>query len=97
MPKKRTLNLRSKFGLEYDKAISEHRDRGHAESELQKRAARVAKFNIHPLKAEVASAIKQLREVFAAERHKLDDNVSTEKLRVALRRYRSFFDRLLSV
>ena len=51
----------------------------------------------------VASAIKRLEEVFAIERHKLEaewdktDNVSTEDLRVALRRYRSFFDRLLSV
>jgi hypothetical protein len=51
----------------------------------------------------VASAIKRLEEVFATERHKLEaawgksDNVSTEELRVALRRYRSFFDRLLSV
>jgi hypothetical protein len=51
----------------------------------------------------VASAIKRLAEVFAAERHKLEaewdktDNVSTEDLRIALRRYRSFFDRLLSV
>jgi hypothetical protein len=51
----------------------------------------------------VANAIKRLAEVFAAERHKLEaewdktDNVSTEDLRVALRRYRSFFDRLLSV
>jgi hypothetical protein len=51
----------------------------------------------------VASAIKQLAEVFATERHKLEaewektDNVSTEELRIALRRYRSFFDRLLSV
>ena len=51
----------------------------------------------------VASAIKRLAEVFAAERNKLEgewdksDNVSTEDLRVALRRYRSFFDRLLSV
>src|ERR1700693_866339 len=51
----------------------------------------------------VASAIKRLAEVFAAERTKLEgewdktDNVSTEDLRVALRRYRSFFDRLLSV
>ncbi len=53
--KKRTQKLRSKFGPEYDKAISEHRDRGRAESELQKRATRVAKFNIHPLKAEERS------------------------------------------
>jgi hypothetical protein len=50
--KERTQKLRSKFGPEYDKAIGEHRDRGHAESELQKRAARVANFNIHPLEAE---------------------------------------------
>ena len=53
--KKRTQKLRSKFGPEYDKALSEHRDRGHAESELQKRATRVAKFNIHPLKDEERS------------------------------------------
>ncbi len=53
--KRRTQILRSKFGPEYDKAISEHRDRGHAESELQKRATRVAKFKIHPLKAEERS------------------------------------------
>ncbi len=51
----------------------------------------------------MASAIKRLAEVFASERQKLEaewdknDNVSTEDLRVALRRYRSFFDRLLSV
>ena len=51
----------------------------------------------------VANAIKRLAEVFASERQKLEtewdktDNVSTEDLRVALRRYRSFFDRLLSV
>src|ERR1700733_9838170 len=51
MQKKRTQKLRSKFGPEYDRAVAEHRDRGHAESELQKRATRVAKFNIHPLEA----------------------------------------------
>ena len=51
----------------------------------------------------VANAIKRLAEVFAGERQKLEaewdknGNVSTEDLRVALRRYRSFFDRLLSV
>jgi len=51
----------------------------------------------------VASAIKRLADVFATERQKLEaewdksDNVSTEDLRIALRRYRSFFDRLLSV
>lgn len=51
----------------------------------------------------VASAMKRLAEVFADERSQLEkqwdrgDNVSTEDLRVALQRYRSFFDRLLSV
>jgi hypothetical protein len=51
----------------------------------------------------VASAIKRLAEVFAEERSKLEsqwdrgDNVSTEELRLALQRYRSFFTRLLSV
>lgn len=52
MQKRRTQSLRSKFGPEYDKAIGEHRDRGRAESELEKRAKRVAKFNIHPLETE---------------------------------------------
>lgn len=51
----------------------------------------------------VASAMKRLAEVFAEERSNLEkqwgrgDNVSTEDLRVAFQRYRSFFDRLLSV
>ena len=51
----------------------------------------------------VASAMKRLAEVFAEERSQLEqhwdrgDNVSTEDLRVALQRYRTFFHRLLSV
>ena len=51
----------------------------------------------------VASAMKRLAEVFAEERSGLEqqwdrgDSVSTEDLRVALQRYRVFFDRLLSV
>jgi hypothetical protein len=51
----------------------------------------------------VAGAMKRLAEGFAAERAKLEgqwdrgDDVSTEDLRLALRRYRSFFGRLLSV
>ena len=50
--KERTQKLHSKFGPEYDKAIAQHRNRGHAESELQKRVERVAKFHIQPLKTE---------------------------------------------
>lgn len=51
----------------------------------------------------VASTIKRLAEVFSHERRKLEeqwtrgDQVSTEDLRLALQRYRSFFDRLLSL
>ena len=51
----------------------------------------------------VASAIKKLAESFAGERAKLEDewskgnDVSTENLRQALRRYRAFFHRLLSI
>ena len=51
----------------------------------------------------VAGTMKRLAEVFADERSKLEgqwdqgENVSTEDLRLALRRYRSFFSRLLSV
>ena len=51
----------------------------------------------------VAGAMKRLAEIFAAERAKLEgqwdrsEGVSTEDLRLALHRYRSFFGRLLSV
>jgi hypothetical protein len=51
----------------------------------------------------VADVIKRLASTFADERSKLEgqwgrgDNVSTEDLRIALQRYRAFFDRLLSV
>jgi len=51
----------------------------------------------------VAEAIRRLTEEFARERDKLEhewdkgDQVSTEDLRVALRRYRGFFDRLLKI
>lgn len=51
----------------------------------------------------VALTMKRLAEMFAKERSGLEsqwdrgDKVSTEDLRLALRRYRSFFDRLLAV
>jgi hypothetical protein len=50
----------------------------------------------------VAEVVQQLARDFAQERDRLEDqwerdeHVSTEELRVALMRYRSFFDRLLS-
>lgn len=51
----------------------------------------------------VASAMKRLAETFAEERSNLEgqwdrgDDVSTEDLRLALQRYRTFFGRLLSI
>jgi hypothetical protein len=51
----------------------------------------------------VASTMQQLASAFAKERASLEqqwdrgDNVSTEDLRVAFQRYRSFFRRLLSL
>ncbi len=51
----------------------------------------------------VADLMKRLAEGFAKERDSLEkqwdrgDQISTEDLRVALRRYRSFFQRLLSL
>ena len=51
----------------------------------------------------VASTMHQLAEAFAKERSKLEqqwdrgDNISTEDLRMAFQRYRSFFRRLLSL
>jgi hypothetical protein len=51
----------------------------------------------------VAQVMRTLAETFSNERAKLEsrvdqaDNGSTENLRIALRRYRSFFQRLLSL
>jgi hypothetical protein len=51
----------------------------------------------------VAQVMKSLAESFSNERQKLEaqldqrGDASTENLRIALRRYRSFFERLLSV
>ena len=58
---------------------------------------------VHQADELVAQAIKSLAENFAEARRKLEeqwdrgDNVSTEDLRVALRKYRMFFHKLLTV
>ena len=49
----------------------------------------------------VGELLDELQRLFADQRHNLErgfdhDQASTEDLRLALRRYRSFFDRLLS-
>ena len=51
----------------------------------------------------VANVVKRIAEQFASEREQLEkqwdrgENVNTEDLRQALKRYRAFFDRLLTV
>jgi hypothetical protein len=51
----------------------------------------------------VAEVMKRLAEVFSDERRQLEsqweraDQISTEDLRLAMRRYRSFFERLLAI
>jgi len=51
----------------------------------------------------VAQTMKRLAEIFSDERKKMEtqwdrgDDVSTEDLRMALHRYRSFFNRLLAM
>jgi hypothetical protein len=51
----------------------------------------------------VAQTMKRLAEIFSDERKKMEetwsrgDDVGTEDLRVSLQRYRSFFNRLLSM
>jgi hypothetical protein len=51
----------------------------------------------------VANAIQRMAEIFAAEKSRLQgmwhsgSEVSTEDMRQALRRYRTFFDRILAV
>jgi len=53
--------------------------------------------------AQVAELMTRLAEAFAGERTQLESRweknaqLSTEDLRLAMRRYRSFFERLLSV
>ncbi len=58
---------------------------------------------VHQADLLVADTIRRLAETFAREKASLEEqwsrggDISTEDLRQALRRYRSFFDRLLSV
>jgi hypothetical protein len=58
------------------------------------------KQSVEQADALVAEVIQRLTETFQQERHSLEsqlesDDVSTEDRRVALQRYRSFFERLL--
>ena len=49
MQRRRTQQLHSRFGPEYDRALSNTGDRRKAEAELERRQARVDKYDIRPL------------------------------------------------
>lgn len=81
-------------------AIREHRERWQA---IQADFVDDPRRAVKQADELVAQLIQQLAESFADERSKLEgqwdrgDEVSTEDMRIALRRYRSFFGRLLSI
>jgi hypothetical protein len=52
MQKRRTTNLRSRFGPEYEHAIDEYGDRSRAEKELHRRAERAEGYRIRSLTVE---------------------------------------------
>ena len=86
-------------------AVFSHDDVNHLRplwAEIQTKFIDEPRKSVEDADALVAATIKRLAESFARERAKLESqwitggDVSTEELRLALRRYRSFFDRLLS-
>ncbi len=72
-------------------------------SDVQSRFVDDPRAAVKAADALVGEVIRDLSSLFAGERSALetqwgrDQEVSTEDLRVALRRYRSFFERLLSI
>jgi hypothetical protein len=72
-------------------------------TDIQTRFVDEPRRSVEQADALVAEVTKRLADSFAQERSTLEgqwgrgDNVSTEDLRVALQRYRAFFDRLLKV
>lgn len=82
-----------------ERQISEFRDRWH---EVQTRFVDEPRQVVETADKLVAELMQALADSFARERANLEsqwdrgEDVSTEELRVALQRYRSFFDRLLS-
>lgn len=83
-----------------DEASDDYRSRW---SDVQSRFVDDPRDAVKEADALVADLMKDLARSFADERSRLEgqwsrgDDVSTEDLRVALQRYRSFFGRLLSV
>ena len=81
---------------------AESRELGDRWSEIQTGFVDEPRRAVEEADALVADLMQRLAESFSRERQELEgqwdrgDDVSTEDLRVALQRYRSFFDRLLA-
>ena len=75
---------------------------GSAAEEVQTRFVDEPRGAVEDADGLVATLMQQLAEGFAQERERLEaqwgrgEDISTEDLRVALQRYRSFFQRLLA-
>lgn len=107
-PARPVADARTARGTEQDRpgplfAGNESEDFRHRWADVQTGFVDEPRQAVERADALVASAIKRLAEIFAHERGNLEQqwarggDVSTEDLRVALKRYRAFFDRLLSV
>ena len=59
MQKRRTLQLRSRFGPEYERTVQEVGDRNRAERALEKRAARTEKYDIRPLPVDDRNSLSE--------------------------------------
>jgi hypothetical protein len=57
--KRESSRLKKQFGPEYDRAVERLGGQSHAEAELRKREARIAKLNITPLTAEQGARFSQ--------------------------------------
>lgn len=82
----------------------EQADRLRAEwTEIQTTFVDAPRSAVERADALVADTTKRIADMFGSERTRLEqqwdrgDDVTTEDLRIALQRYRSFFDRLLSL
>ncbi len=81
---------------------AESRELGDRWSEIQTGFVDEPRRAVEEADALVADLMQRLAESFSRERQALEgqwdrgDDVSTEDLRIALQRYRSFFDRLLA-
>jgi hypothetical protein len=86
-------------GLLADEELEEYRTRWEA---VQVRFVDEPQRSVEEADALVTDLMRRLTETFADERASLEagwekgEEVSTEELRIALQRYRSFFDRLLA-